>query len=246
MIVVVVGAVAMLTVLALWPRSRRFLAVGLLVALGGLLVVPGACALSDTTNPVLNATLPQAGPRGGAAGGTFGSAGFDQTTGDAQLAAWLKAQRNGQRWDLVTASAMNASALEARYDLSVMALGGFLGSDPATTPERFAEQVATGQVRFVMAGGFGGGGLRVPGGGFPNGGGSPFPNGGRVPNGGSPGRGGPLGRGPAQSVLSVAQQVCTPVTSATAGAGFPSSYDGQILDCAGKADDLLVTAALTS
>ena len=157
---------------------------------------------------------------------------------------------------------MNASSFEAEYGLSVMALGGFLGSDPANTPAHFAEQVALGEVRFVLVGGGG------PGGGFPGGGGGgPFPGGAVPRNGGTNGgaNGGPFpfprrgggaggtfpgggpgggfGRGTAQSILGLAQQVCTPVTSATAGPAFPASFDGQVLDCAGVADQLLVAAA---
>jgi hypothetical protein len=143
-----------------------------------------------------------------------------------------------------------------------MALGGFLGSDPASTPARFAQQVALGQVRFVLVGGGGPGGGRFPGGGgtpnggaFPgNGGGSPFPGNGRFPNGGGgfPGNGrfprgggpaGGFGRGTAASIVALAQEYCSPVTSATAGAGFPASYDGQVLDCEGVADQLLVASA---
>jgi hypothetical protein len=268
MMLVVAGAAAVVLVVAAMTRGRRaarWVVGALVAALVGLLVIPGAWALSETSNPVLNATLPQAGPRGGAAGRTFGSAGFDQTASDAQLAAWLKSQRQGERWDLVTASAMNGSSLEAQYGLSVMALGGFLGTDPATTPERFAEQVATGEVRYVLVGGgFGGGFGRFPrrgspgggggGGGFPGAGGFPGGGGGGFPPGGGgggfpgagalPGGAGPFGRSAAQTVLGVAQQACPAVTSATAGAGFPAAYSGQILDCAGRADDLLVQSAL--
>jgi hypothetical protein len=169
---------------------------------------------------------------------------------------------------------MNASDLEARYDLSIMALGGFQGSDPATTPQRFAGQVLKGQVRYVLAGGggfggrfpgiggfpggFPGGGTRPGGGRFPGGGQFPgrgqFPGGrppggtttapgGPAPGGGGPRTGGPGGTNVAQTVMSLADQVCTPVTSATAGPGFPAGYSGQILDCAGKGDALLVAAS---
>jgi 4-amino-4-deoxy-L-arabinose transferase-like glycosyltransferase len=263
--VAVVGAVVAVLVRA-GRTARRVAAGALVLGLAGLLVVPGAWAISETTNPILNTTLPQAGPRGGAAGRTFGSSAFDVSSGEAQLATWLKQQRQGEKWDLVTTSAMNASDLEARYDLSIMALGGFQGSDPATTPQRFAGQVLTGQVRYVLAGGGGFGG-RFPGiGGFPGG----FPGGGRFPGSGqTPGRGqfprggqasgrgqlpggqtgrpgGPGGRNVARTVMSLADQICTPVTTATAAADLPPSYSGQILDCAGKGDALLVAASAAS
>jgi 4-amino-4-deoxy-L-arabinose transferase-like glycosyltransferase len=272
MVLLVVAAVIALVALSARVLSSRRAGGALAVSLAGLLVIPGAWTLSETTSSTLNATLPQAGPRGGASGRTFGSAGFDEAGGEAQLASWLKSQRAGERWDLVTTSAMNASSFEATYDLSVMALGGFLGSDPASTPERFAQQVALGQVRYVLVGGGGPGGGRFPGGaaapnggGFPGNGGAPnggFPGNGRAPGGGFPGNGrfpgngggggagggpaGGFGRGTAGTIVTLAQEYCPAVTSATAGAGFPASYDGQVLDCQGVADQLLVAAASAS
>jgi 4-amino-4-deoxy-L-arabinose transferase-like glycosyltransferase len=277
MVLLVVVAVMALVALSARTVSPRRAGGALAISLAGLLVIPGAWTLSETTSSTLNATLPQAGPRGGASGGTFGSAGFDEAGGEAQLAEWLKSRRAGERWDLVTTSAMSASSFEAEYGLSVMALGGFLGSDPASTPERFAQQVALGQVRFVLEGGGPGGG-RFPGGGaapngggfpgggrfpgnggqlpvpgngqFPNGGGGGFPGNGRFPGGGGGGGGGGpaggFGRGTSASILSLAQEYCPAVTSASAGDGFPASYDGLVLDCKGVADQLLVGAATTS
>ena len=273
LVLLCVAAVVGLVVLAVRPGPARAARAVLLTALAGLLVVPAAWSFSEAANPTLNATLPQAGPRGGAAGGTFGSAAFGgpAVSEDDQLATWLRSQRGNERWDLVTVSAMQASGLEADQGLSVMALGGFLGSDPATTPGRFAAQVDAGQVRFVLAGGgfpgggrFPGGGGAFPGGGFPGagggvpgvgggfpgagggvpgaGGGVPgaggfpgggFPGGGRAPGGGFGGGQGGAGRGNAAEVIARAEQVCTPVSSATS-AGFPSAYDGQVYDCAGQ------------
>ena len=99
---------------------------------------------------MLNATLPQAGPRIGLSGTTFGSAAFDS---DAALADFLRAERHGERWDVATTSAMTASGLIAQDDISVMAMGGFLGSDPATSVAKTAELVKKGEVRFFLAGG---------------------------------------------------------------------------------------------
>jgi hypothetical protein len=67
-------------------------------------------------------------------------------------AALLGSGANGQ-WDLATTSAFTASGLIAQDDLSVMALGGFLGSDPATSISKVAEQVRSGQIRFFLTGG---------------------------------------------------------------------------------------------
>ena len=45
---------------------------------------------------------------------------------------------------------MQASNLIASQDVSVMALGGFLGTDPASTVDSIADLVAKGEVRYFM------------------------------------------------------------------------------------------------
>ena len=163
-----VGAVVtglVVYVASAWQKRIPTLA-GLTVVVLGLLLMPAAWSGHETAHASLNTTLPQAGPRGGAAGRSFGSAAFD--SGTAQLAAWLEAHDDtGARWDLVVSSAMNASTLIADYDLSVMPLGGFSGRDPTLTPSDFSKLVASGEVRYVLAsnafGGVGGFGVGVPG-----------------------------------------------------------------------------------
>ena len=226
----------------------RLLGGGLAIALAGATLAPAGWAVSESSNAVLNSTLPQAGPRGGAAGQTFGS---PSSQGDDDLAAWLRAQRHGERWALVVTSAQSASGLIAGDDVPVLALGGFLGSDPAATVDSFAALVAAGKVRFAQpTGGFG------PGGGFPGGGGIPnlptggFPSAGRgrlptVPAGGPPGGlgpggfpgGGAFGGGTAQQIMQAVRSVCEPITSTTANR-LPASESGRIYDCAGKGSAL--------
>ena len=61
-------------------------------------------------------------------------------------------------------NAQSASNLIAQDDVSVMALGGFIGTDPASTVESIADLVDKGEVRFFqpngggLGGGLGGGG----------------------------------------------------------------------------------------
>src|SRR5581483_449219 len=243
-------------------RPRRWLTAPLATGLLAVLVTPAAWAASEAANPSLNATLPQAGPRGGPAGASFGSAAFDANAG---LASFLEGHNSGERWDLVAVSAMSAADLIASYDLSVMALGGFLGSDPAATVSSVATMVGNGEVRyFLTGGGFGrpGGGRGRRGGadgppsgvgatgGFPPGMGAwPTPGGaGAVaesPGGLAAGPGGPsggpagFGGGTAGQIMAAVQAVCAPVTiTASDRAPLPSSYEGQIYDCAGKAEAL--------
>ena len=218
-----------------------------------MLITPAAWAANETTAASLNATLPQAGPREGTAGRTFGSTGYSNADG---LADFLRGANTGETWDLVTVSSMQASDLIAADDLSVMALGGFQGSDPAATVASTADKVAAGEVRYflVTQGGFGGGagGGRIPGAGaevssrperwpvHPAGGGrfTP-PNGGRVPGaGGNGGTGRQGGFGGANStasqIMTAVRSSCTALTNASTGGALPSSYDGQVYDCAGQ------------
>ena len=156
------GRVVGLVVAAI-VRKWNWVLAALAIALVGLLITPAAWAANETTAASLNATLPQAGPREGTAGRTFGSTGYSAADG---LADFLRsANTDGETWDLVTVSSMQASDLIAADDLSVMALGGFQGSDPAATVASTADKVAAGEVRYflVTQGGFGGGGGRFPG-----------------------------------------------------------------------------------
>jgi 4-amino-4-deoxy-L-arabinose transferase-like glycosyltransferase len=54
-------------------------------------------------------------------------------------------------------SASQAGSIELATGLPVMAMGGFSGTDPAPTLAQFQLMVASGQVRFVIVGGRGGG-----------------------------------------------------------------------------------------
>lgn len=213
---------------ALVLRHRRLLLGALAGGLAALLVLPGAWAASETANPVLNATLPQAGPRTGSAGSTFGSA---SSNGDPELAAFLSAHRQGERWDLVVPSAQVGSGLMADQGISVMALGGFMGTDSAITGSAFADQVAAGQVRYVLvSGGDPRGGGPAPGAAGTDGAGFAARGARGAGSGAGPGRG-----GTASQILSTVASVCTAVP---AGDGLPTRYQGSLYDCAARADAL--------
>jgi 4-amino-4-deoxy-L-arabinose transferase-like glycosyltransferase len=185
-------------------------------AVGALLLLPGAWSVSAAANASLNTTLPQAGPQGGASGGTFGSQAFDDRT--PELAAWLDAHRDrNATWQLVVPNAQDASRLIAEDDISVMALGGFLGNDNTISVSGFAGLIAQGKVRYVLVQGAGGGG-RFPG------------AGGRFGFGGFGGFGRSETSGPGAVLFAVAQG-CTPVRDGS----LPASYQGSLYDCAGRA-----------
>lgn len=204
---VIAGVVAVAALLR--GRPRHLLVAGAL-AVAAVLVAPTAWAASETNNGVLNATLPQAGPRSGAAGSSFGS---NSSNGDPQLAAWLIGHNTTETWDLVTANAQEASGLIADQDVAVMAIGGFMGTDNSITLTQFARLVGNGEVRYVMTG-------------------SAIGSGRNRGNGG----GGSAG-GVASSIISAARAACTAVTAAT-DPSLPSRYSGQIADCSGRSSAL--------
>ncbi len=204
-------------------RQGRTVLAGLGIGLSALLVAPTAWALSETANPVLNSTLPQAGPRTGTAGQTFGSA---SSNGDPELAAFLEANHSTETWDLVVGSAQTASGLIADQGVSVMALGGFMGTDPAITLDQFADLVDAGAVRYVLvSGGQGGPGGQAGGG----------------PGGGPGAGGGMMGGGTATSILSAVSQTCPAVSDAS----LPDAYAGSLYDCSGQAVALRSVAGPT-
>jgi hypothetical protein len=66
------------------------------------------------------------------------------------------------RWAAATNGSMEAAPLQLASGKSVMAIGGFTGSDPSPTLAEFQKYVADGEVRYYLSGGgrggFGGGG----------------------------------------------------------------------------------------
>ena len=257
LLVVAVGAACVLVAAIVVQRRRSVLiATGLALALVATLLTPAAWALSESSNATLNATLPQAGPKTGTAAGTFGGGQFASVQ-NPDLATFLRDENTGEKWDLVVSSAMQASNLIASQDVSVMALGGFLGTDPASSVNSIADLVATGEVRYFMPtggggpggfggngsgpGGFGGGRPSLPPNGTGNNGTFTPPNFNGNGNGTSTppnfnGRPGGF-NGVANdnsAIMSAVRSVCTAVSTAT-NPDLPSEYSGQIYDCQGKA-----------
>ncbi len=116
---------------------------------------------------------PPAGGFGGGQGGGFGggfgggtpiggsSAGFAGGSGgsstDSALASYLTANQGKATWIVAMTSAMQAGSLELSTGDPVMAMGGFSGTDPAPSLAQIQAYVASGQLRFVLVGGNGGG-----------------------------------------------------------------------------------------
>ncbi|RSN44698.1 glycosyl transferase [Amycolatopsis sp. WAC 04197] len=99
------------------------------------------------------------GPKPGAAGGQAMPLPppimFQMMPSDAdpKLLAFLKANKRGERFDVATVGGTGASPY-IRAGLSVMPMGGFVGTMPMPTADGLADAVHSGQLRYVLFGGF--------------------------------------------------------------------------------------------
>jgi 4-amino-4-deoxy-L-arabinose transferase-like glycosyltransferase len=154
----VIGGIALLTTLR--SRARRVTLGAIGIAAASILVAPMAWSLSSLVH-ASSGSFPEARPKsletdplsgpGGGSGGFLGRSGLDDDT-----TTWLESQRTTETWIVAVASANTASDAVIKGH-SVMAYGGFMGSDPSLSQTRLAELVREGKLRFVMTGGgFGG------------------------------------------------------------------------------------------
>jgi hypothetical protein len=80
-----------------------------------------------------------------------------QSSSNAALTALLKASTT--KWSAAVSGATTAADLELASGTSVIALGGWNGSDPSPTLAQFKAWVAAGNIHYyVSGGGMGGGG----------------------------------------------------------------------------------------
>lgn len=146
---VLAGSVVVAAVLVVGGHElRRYTAV---LAIAGLTFgLAGTTAYAvETTLHAHTGSMPSSGPASGAMsamGGGFGRIG----TESAELEALLADTDN--RWAAATVGAQTAGALELSTGQSIMAIGGFTGSDPSPTLAQFEQYVADGQVRYFIVG----------------------------------------------------------------------------------------------
>ena len=95
------------------------------------------------------------GGTGGLGGGIFGSTSL--TGSQQQLYRYVSAHRDGAGYLLAVASWSQASAYIVATGQEIMPMGGFSGSVPEPTLARVRQLVATGQLRFFLLDGTGGG-----------------------------------------------------------------------------------------
>jgi 4-amino-4-deoxy-L-arabinose transferase-like glycosyltransferase len=180
-----VGAVALSVALAgpdlRHTRVLKRAAAG--VAIGALLVAPAVWS-GYTTVYGSSGGLPSAGPQvassnarfgaldGSAADGTApdGASGFSGAPGSGapnfggpggevstDLITYLEANQGSTTYLVATTDSNSAASIILASGQPVMSLGGFTGSDPILSVDQFASLVASGEVRYVLVSGAGGG-----------------------------------------------------------------------------------------
>ncbi|MDD7942536.1 glycosyltransferase family 39 protein [Actinomycetospora lutea] len=186
----VLGAVALLVPAA---RRGRLAIVGVVAALVAVLGGSTAFATQTALTPH-EGSIVSAGPGGGSGrpDGPDGGArpgGPEGGTPSPQLVALLRDA--GTRWAAATTGAQSAASLQLAGGVPVMAMGGFMGSDPAPTLAQFRAAVASGEVRYYVEGG--------------------GPGRGGTPGADLPGSGGPGARGTSGEIRAWIQANFTPI-----------------------------------
>jgi 4-amino-4-deoxy-L-arabinose transferase-like glycosyltransferase len=121
---------------------------------------PGAAPGRATTGTAPDGAAVGAVPSPGAPGGFPAGGGPGEETTDAALVDLLRSAGD-VRWAAATSGSQGAASMELASGTSVMAMGGFTGSDPYPTLQQFQAYVDAGDIRyFVTGGGMGGGGGR--------------------------------------------------------------------------------------
>ncbi|MBE1579040.1 ArnT family glycosyltransferase [Amycolatopsis roodepoortensis] len=126
--------------------ARRLLATGTLVT---VLAGTGAYTVATAATPHSGA-LPSAGPDMGR-GMRMGGGGLLGTSlpGE-ELAALIRQDSAKYTWAAATVGSNNAAGYQLGSGAPVMAVGGFNGTDPAPTLERFQEYVRNGQIHYFL------------------------------------------------------------------------------------------------
>ncbi|GFZ34292.1 dolichyl-phosphate-mannose--protein mannosyltransferase [Clostridium zeae] len=129
------------------------------LAVAGLMVTPFAGSAAALVYP-LNNSFPAAGLEllSGSSTGEGQMGGNMGNSKDSALISFLEKNKTAnQKYLLVVSNANSASDIIISTGEPVMAIGGFLGNDKSITLDQFKQLVAKGEVRYVMAGGMGGG-----------------------------------------------------------------------------------------
>ncbi len=143
----------------LMARARKSIglkAAGTVLGLVALLISPGYWALTPILYGV-SGSMPAAGPptRGSYGGGGFGNMqwfGADSAKGDAALEAYLEKHYKPSpgSYLVATLNATTAAPIILDTGLPVMAMGGFMGSDPAINVQGLERLTKEGKLKYFL------------------------------------------------------------------------------------------------
>ncbi|NFI09003.1 glycosyltransferase family 39 protein [Clostridium botulinum] len=126
------------------------------IALMGLLITPLVCSATTILYP-MSGTFPSAGLSLMTNKQKDGLNMGDPNSGNTKLIEFLKNHKTNEKYLLVTSSTNGyASDIIINTGESVMALGGFFGTDKVIDLDEFKKLVNNGEIRYVMVGGMGG------------------------------------------------------------------------------------------
>ncbi|HID0822842.1 TPA: glycosyltransferase family 39 protein [Clostridium botulinum] len=126
------------------------------IALMGLLITPLVCSVTTIFYP-MSGTFPSAGLSLMTNKQKDGLNMGDPNSGNTKLIEFLKNHKTNEKYLLVTSSTNGyASDIIINTGESVMALGGFFGTDKVIDLDEFKKLVNNGEIRYVMVGGMGG------------------------------------------------------------------------------------------
>jgi 4-amino-4-deoxy-L-arabinose transferase-like glycosyltransferase len=162
LIVISVGAAVIAAFLM--SRARQSIGVkaaGTVLGLVALLISPGYWALTPILYGV-SGSMPAAGPetRGSNGGGGFGNMqafGADSEKGDAALEAYLEKHYKPSpgSYLVATLNATTAAPIILDTGLPVMAMGGFMGADPAIDVQGLEQLTKEGKLKYFLIPSFG-------------------------------------------------------------------------------------------
>ena len=154
--VALVGSIVVASILVLGAhRLGRWTALLIAGAIVFGVLGPAAYSIQTVASAHSSGPMAMAGPSSNA---DMGPPGGDGPGGPHRGAVDNPALENlvggaDNRWAAATVGSMTASSLELKTGASVMAIGGFTGSDNSPTLAQFQDYVANHQVRYFISGG---------------------------------------------------------------------------------------------
>ncbi|WP_195510293.1 glycosyltransferase family 39 protein [Clostridium tyrobutyricum] len=140
-------------------ENIKFSKVLVILALVGILTTPAIGASAAITHS-LSSSIPSAGlellsNNSSKSGDSMMGSGRNGSGNDQKLIEFLDKNVKTEKYALVVSSANNAGNIIIESGKSIMAIGGFAGSDNIISLNEFKQLVKKGEVRYVLAGGMG-------------------------------------------------------------------------------------------